>query len=144
MPDPLQLRRTARPRRTCLVESMVARCRVHLAEYVLKIQENIFFGVDGYHVDVEADEITFAKRAAAGGGVTWTQYLGLVRCGSPETLMLIKLPDRVMASGAPGPGPLLSKDWAPIAEKYCTGQNMILNTDSAAEGSPVAALDWFR
>eukprot|EP00971_Amphidinium_carterae_P276030 5477369-Amphidinium_carterae.1 len=114
----------------CAVESIYGRCRDHLAGYVLEKHKHIVLGVPGRQVDVEADEITFAKRAVE-GGVTWTQYLGLVRRGSPETLVLIKLPDRVTASRAPCPGPLLSEDWKPIADKYCSGQNMILNTDSA-------------
>eukprot|EP00971_Amphidinium_carterae_P031750 625430-Amphidinium_carterae.1 len=49
-----------------MVEGMFTLCRVHLAEYVLKLQKDIVLGAEGYKVDVEADEITFAKRAVEG------------------------------------------------------------------------------
>ena len=53
-----------------------------------------------------------------------------MRRGAPETLVLVKLPDRQTTSRAPGPGPLLRRDWLPIANYFLKGKQVILHTDS--------------
>eukprot|EP00971_Amphidinium_carterae_P009976 196887-Amphidinium_carterae.1 len=83
------------------------------------MQEDIELSVPDRRADVEVDEVTFAKRLS-NGGVTWTQYIGLVRRGAPETLVMLKLPERTTCARAPGAGPLLLEDWIPICEKYIT------------------------
>eukprot|EP00971_Amphidinium_carterae_P077943 1541969-Amphidinium_carterae.1 len=109
---------------------MHARVRSHLRDFVVSQQATIKLDVPGHRPDIEADEVTFAKRAVD-GGVTWTQYLGMVRRGAPDSLIMIKLPDRVTSKRAPGPGPLLKDDWLPIAEQFLSGKDVVLNTDSA-------------
>ena len=63
--------------------------------------------------------------------VEWRQYIGLLRRGFPETLILEELPSRCTSARAPGPGPLLRKVWKPLAERYVKGRKIVLQTDSA-------------
>ena len=48
-----------------------------------------------------------------------------------SSLILVPLPPRSTSARAPGPGPLLKRDWAPIASKYVQGQRVVMHTDSA-------------
>ena len=116
-----------------IIEQWKSKFRSHICSYVEKEQDNIQMGIPGQWADIEADEVTLGKRASSPGGkvVRWIQYLGLMRRGSPETLVLIQLPARSTTSKAPGPGPLVKKVWAPIAAKYLQGQQVVLHTDSA-------------
>ena len=86
---------------------------------------------NGEWAEVEADEVTLAKRADGGGYSEWWQYLGIMRRGAPETLILEALPVRKTSTRAPGPGPLREVDWVPIGSKYLAHNRIILHTDSA-------------
>ena len=54
-----------------------------------------------------------------------------VQRGRPDSLILLRLPDRSTGTRAPGPGPLRKRDWEPIYKKYVDGKKVILHTDSA-------------
>ena len=116
-----------------VIEQWKAKFRSHIRKFVDEHQNQIKFHIPGEWVDVEADEVTLGKRALTSSGriVKWIQYIGLMRRGSPETLVLLQLPPRRTTSKAPGPGPLLKSVWSPIAEKFLRGQQVILHTDSA-------------
>eukprot|EP00971_Amphidinium_carterae_P244901 4862504-Amphidinium_carterae.1 len=88
------------------------------------LSATIELSLPNVYADVEVDEVTFAKRAVD-GGISWIQR------GAPETLILLKLPERVTVKRAPGAGPLLLSDWLLIADKYLAGRDLVLNTDSA-------------
>eukprot|EP00971_Amphidinium_carterae_P115498 2287470-Amphidinium_carterae.1 len=85
-----------------------------------RVNDSIGLSVPDCFADVEADEVTFAKRAVD-DGVSWIQYIGLVRRGTPDTLIMHKLPERTTASRAPSAGPLLLTDWLPIADRFLAG-----------------------
>ena len=48
-----------------------------------------------------------------------------------DTLILVPLPPRSTLARAPDPGPLLKRDWQPIAAKYVEGQRVVMHADSA-------------
>ena len=56
--------------------------------------------------EVEADEVTLAKRSQDGVHMEWCQYVGIMRRGAPETLILEALPVRKTKLRAPGAGPV--------------------------------------
>eukprot|EP00971_Amphidinium_carterae_P068034 1346602-Amphidinium_carterae.2 len=92
----------------------------------MRLSSHFLTGPNVY-ADVEVDEVTFAKRAVD-GGISWIQYIGLVRRGAPETLILLKLPERVTVKRAPGAGPLLLSDWLPIADSYKRPIDAVIHT----------------
>ena len=116
-----------------IIEEWKGRFREHIAKYVESKQADITFALPDTWVDVEADEVTLGKRAASplGRRVEWIQFLGLMRRGSPETLVLVQLPPRKTGLRAPGPGPLRQQDWLPIANQFLKNQHAVLHTDSA-------------
>ena len=115
------------------VEDMRHKLRTHIQEYVINKQATFKFGTDdGNWTEVEADEVTLAKRASGDNEYSeWCQYLGLMQRGAPETLVLEALPVRQTSRRAPGAGPLTKEMWRPIGMKYLAHRNIILHTDSA-------------
>eukprot|EP00971_Amphidinium_carterae_P328574 6460525-Amphidinium_carterae.1 len=84
-----------------MVERMYTTLRAEVANKVLQVQGGIDLNPTGRWVDCEADEVTLCKKSAGDGHVTWCQYLGVVRRGFPQTLILIKLRDRTTIRRAP-------------------------------------------
>ena len=78
------------------VEEMRQKLRTRIQEYVIRKQAMFKFGTDdGNWTEVEADEVTLAKRASGGKEYfEWCQCLGLMQHGVPETLVLEALPVR--------------------------------------------------
>ena len=113
------------------LERFGQRFETHLHNYVINEQEKIVLGDDTTWADVECDEVTLARRRVDSDHVTWSQYLGIVQRGRPESLILVRLPDRVTGTRAPGPGPLRKRDWLPIFQRYVEDRHVILHTDSA-------------
>lgn len=115
------------------IEDIYRNLKVLLKGDVEAEESGIVFGSRGHWPDVEADEVTVAKRKnpTMDDGVVWDQFLGLQERGHPDTLVVVPLPQRCTSSRSPGPGPLLLRDWKPIADKWLRGRNVVLQTDSA-------------
>ena len=113
------------------IERCAVRFETHIQEHVMKTQDNIKLGDDVPWADVECDEVTLARKQLGSDRVTWSQYLGIVQRGRPESLILMRLPDRETGCRAPGPGPLRKRDWLPIFDRYVKDRRIILHTDSA-------------
>ena len=117
------------------VESIYRKWRKTCAKDTAQQQENIELGNGITWTQVEADEVTLAKRLAGNPDefkpLEWDSYLGLMVRGRPETLVLIYLGARRTRIRSPGPGPLTRELWIPIAAKWLQGKKVILLTDSA-------------
>ena len=113
------------------IERCGLRFEQHIEKQVVHRQEAIKLGEGMDWADVECDEVTLSRRHVDADHVVWAQYLGLVQRGRPESLILVRLPDRTTGIRAPGPGPLRKRDWEPIFNRYVRGRNIILHTDSA-------------
>ena len=68
---------------------------------------------------------------AQGFGCKWSNFIGMIRRGSPSSLWISRLPDRTTSLKASGPGPIRSNDWVPIAKQMVAGKGVILHSDSA-------------
>ncbi|CAK0826659.1 unnamed protein product [Prorocentrum cordatum] len=104
--------------------------------------ENIVFGKDQdgkalEWADVEADEVDAVKGEdpnadpRAQKPITWEQRGGIVQRGNPRSLVLFRLKPEKAKRGAPGPGPIRKRDWAPVASKWLKNRRVILHTDGA-------------
>ena len=113
------------------VERFNLRFETHITKYVEEKQETIKLGGGELWSDIECDEVTLSRRHVDADRVVWAQYLGLVQRGRPESLILVRLPDRTTGTRAPGPGPLRKRDWEPLYKQYIDGRKIILHTDSA-------------
>eukprot|EP00971_Amphidinium_carterae_P197180 3913739-Amphidinium_carterae.1 len=110
---------------------VVAKCttgaRWHSAEKISFNDETVDY------VDVESDEVTYAKIPINDTQVRWKQVLGLMRRGHPQSLVLCPLGDRITGKRAPraspGPGLLTLEMWRAIAVHYLVGTNAVLHTD---------------
>eukprot|EP00971_Amphidinium_carterae_P098527 1948445-Amphidinium_carterae.1 len=76
-----------------VVERIYTSLRSVVAARVGELQKLINLNDSKAWVDCEADEVTLCKKSVGGGQVVWTQYLGVIRRGCPETLILIKMRD---------------------------------------------------
>ena len=118
------------------IERCGLRFEQHIEKQVVHRQEAIKLGEGMHWADVECDEVTLSRRHVDADHVVWAQYLGLVQRSRPESLILVRLPDRTTGIRAPGPGPLRKRDWEPIFNRYIRGRNIILHTDSARAYEP--------
>eukprot|EP00971_Amphidinium_carterae_P026917 530839-Amphidinium_carterae.1 len=114
-----------------LVERIYTSLRHAVALKVSELQKLICLNSTRVWVDCEADEVTLSKRCVGKGMVKWSQYLGVMRRGCPETLILIKMRDRTTIARAPGPGPLRTEEWLEVGRPILEGKYVILHTDSA-------------
>ena len=111
--------------------------RNHIAENMMLQQDNIEFSCEGARwPDIEVDEMTLGKWAVTNECIGWHNYIGLIERGRPTSLIIHRLPNRYTGSRAPCPGPLMLKDWTPIAQKHLSGRGLVLHHDSAH------AYDW--
>ena len=113
------------------MKRLVSRFRDHIVHHVHEKQNNMDYGLLPEWADVEVDEVTLAKYPTGNDELTWANYIGLVARGFPQSLIIIRLPDRVTKSDAPGPGPIRLQDWKPVARKYLSCGGLILHSDSA-------------
>ena len=98
------------------IERCALRFESHISTYVEKVQDGIELGDGLDWADVECDEVTLDRRHIGAEQVTWSQYLGLIQRGRPNSLILIRLPEA---------------DWQPIHQKFIENKKIILHTDSA-------------
>ena len=114
------------------IEKYVDRIKQFVASFVLKQQAHITFGNDGNDwQEVEVDEVTLSKTLIDKKKYRWGNFIGLIARGVPRSLWISRLPDRDTALRAPGPGPIRSKDWEPIAKALIDNKGVILHSDSA-------------
>ena len=100
------------------IQTHVDRLKQFVASYVLEHQKHITFGTDGDDwQEVEVDEVTLSKTKVANKKHRWGNFIGLVARGRPRSLWISRLPDRDTSLRAPGPGPIRSRDWDPIAKQ---------------------------
>eukprot|EP00971_Amphidinium_carterae_P054787 1079083-Amphidinium_carterae.1 len=64
------------------------------------------------------------------GKAMWVSYLGLVRRRS-QSLIMLRLEDRITKKRSPGPGPLRSTEWIKVAKHLVDNKRIILRTDGA-------------
>eukprot|EP00971_Amphidinium_carterae_P338167 6475378-Amphidinium_carterae.1 len=114
-----------------LVERVYGSLRSVVAAKVLELQASINLNSTLEWVDCEADEVTLCKKRVGQGTVKWTQYLGIMRRGCPESLILVKMRDRTTIARAPGPGPLRTEEWLEVGRPLLEDKHIILHTDSA-------------
>eukprot|EP00971_Amphidinium_carterae_P213293 4233124-Amphidinium_carterae.1 len=112
-------------------ERLYQQLRTKLATNVRSAQKGIIFNDTDEWVDCEADEVTVRKRHTTGNRTIWTEYLGIVRRGYPNTLVLLELESRETKRRAPGPGPLRKEEWLKIGADWIADQKVILHSDSA-------------
>ena len=124
------------------IERFNEKVRQHIKDYVIARQEDIVLNDSTSWVDIEVDEVTISKfhTKSKTKPVAWIQYLGIVRRGHPESLILVPMPVRHTGLRAPGPGPLLLKVWEKISKQYITkNKRLIIHTDAArAYRKPIA------
>ena len=116
------------------IERFNDKVRQHLRDYVIAKQEEIVLNDSTSWVDIEVDEVTISKyhTKSKTQPVAWVQYLGIIRRGHPESLILVPMPVRQTGLRAPGPGPLLLKVWEKISKQYITkNKRLIIHTDAA-------------
>ena len=125
------------------IERYVARIRTHITTWVKETQSEIRFTDDKNIPEVEVDECTVAKFPSGNrrAPMSWIGYIGLVRRGFPSSLVLEALPVKNTAARAPGPGPISSAVWQPIASRWLEHANLVMHTDSArAYKAPIAGV----
>ena len=108
------------------------RLKQFIATYVVKHQENMSFGTDGDDwQEIDVDEVALSKTRVAKKKYRRGNFIGLIARGRPRSLWISRLPDRETGLRAPGPGPIRSKDWDPIAKRLIDNKGVILHSDSA-------------
>ena len=114
------------------IQAYVDRLKQFIATYVIKHQEQISYGNDGDDwQEIEVDEMTLSKTKVAKKKYKWGNFISLTARGRPRSLWISRLPDRETSLRAPGPGPIRSKDWDPIARRLIDNKGVILHSDSA-------------
>eukprot|EP00971_Amphidinium_carterae_P322584 6411408-Amphidinium_carterae.1 len=74
---------------------MMSRLRHHIKDHIMATQDRISFMDESMkYVEVEVDEVTLGKLQRPDGKVEWIQFLGLIRRGHPESLVLEPLEKR--------------------------------------------------
>ena len=125
------------------IERYIARVRAHITTWVKETQSEIIGSDDKDIPDVEVDECTVAKfpSGKSRAPMSWIGYIGLVSRGFPSSLVLEALPSKNTTVRAPGPGPISSAVWQPIASRWLEHGNLVMHTDSArAYKAPIAGV----
>eukprot|EP00971_Amphidinium_carterae_P177517 3520511-Amphidinium_carterae.1 len=116
------------------VEKYAERLRAHISKHVEAVQPTIPIG-EKHLEEWEVDECTIShfmvKSATKPKG--WSAYVGLVRRGSPSSLLVYPMTVRYTKARSPGPGPITKKEWASIASYTVENpkHELVLHTDSA-------------
>ena len=114
------------------IQIFAERPKVLVAKFVAEQQSKIKYGVDGDDwQEVEVAEVILGKEKVGKDKYKWSNFIGMIRRGSPSSLWLSRLPDRTTSFKAPGPGPIRSNDWVPIAKQMVADKGVILHGDSA-------------
>ena len=113
------------------------------ARHVKQRESSISFGRDEPWMGVEADEVDIGKGAASAlddvdekKPTVWEQYGGVVERGAPQTLLLTRFNPRKTKENAPGPGPVRTVGWKPVANRFLQDRKVILHTDGARAYKP--------
>eukprot|EP00971_Amphidinium_carterae_P168335 3335584-Amphidinium_carterae.1 len=114
-----------------VIERVYGAARARVAREVMWRQSSMTLNDSNEWVDVEADEVTVRRIVTGSGEAMWVSYLGLVRRGAPQSLILLRLENRVTKKRSPGPGPLRSTDWIKVAKHFVDNERIILHIDGA-------------
>ena len=113
------------------IQWYVDKLKQYICKVVKKEQDMIAYGTSTDDWDeVEVDEVTLSK-VKVGQKHRWSNFIGLIKRGSPGSLWISRLPDRLTTLKAPGPGPIQSKVWREIAKSKIDNKGIILHSDSA-------------
>eukprot|EP00959_Pyramimonas_sp_CCMP1952_P183195 3830111-Pyramimonas_sp.AAC.1 len=127
-------------------EKSVARTRslLQLARkvYVQRIEKTMVFGSSkqlppSRWPDIEVDEASFGKmilrppRHPGDKVQVWENWIGMVRRGHPNTLLLVRSTNGPTLARSPGPGPITKEQWRAISSIYFKNRHVVLHSDSA-------------
>ena len=77
------------------VNAFASKFKAFISNRVTQTQESITFGTDTDNWDeLEVDEVTLGKDTTKAGKIRWSNYVGLIRRGIPESLWISRLQDR--------------------------------------------------
>eukprot|EP00971_Amphidinium_carterae_P352040 6492397-Amphidinium_carterae.1 len=105
------------------VERVYAALRHEVACKVRHDQQHIDLNPTDSWTEVEVDEVTLRK-VHLDGGVSWVEYIGFIRRGFPETLIVVPMEPRVTKRRAPGAGPLRTSEWIKIGTRFLSGKRI--------------------